>query len=229
MGSPPQVRGKPDAFGEPVHVDRITPAGAGKTSLVLATCSDIMDHPRRCGENGIMRCRAWLRTGSPPQVRGKHYLRVPAASCAVDHPRRCGENDLYYIDPSDSEGSPPQVRGKLDRCMGAAAARRITPAGAGKTSDISELLWSRRDHPRRCGENETVCRQVAARLGSPPQVRGKQCAALTRFNCFRITPAGAGKTLKRSFRNQPFCSGAVQISFNFSNSLNVSLQSGSAR
>ena len=36
------------------------------------------------------------------------------------------------------------------------------------------MFRRRRDHPRRCGENETVCRQVAARLGSPPQVRGKR-------------------------------------------------------
>ena len=85
------------------------------------------------------------------------------------------------------------------------------------------------DHPRRCGENLAMYGVQQGEVGSPPQVRGKLYEINQNIMSLRITPAGAGKTLKRSFRNQPFCSGAVQISFNFSNSLNVSLQSGSAR
>ena len=53
-GSPPQVRGKPkrlmvDSFG-----DRITPAGAGKTSAFIVELE--------------------LPLGSPPQVRGKQLV-----------------------------------------------------------------------------------------------------------------------------------------------------------
>ena len=106
-------------------------------------------------------------------------------------------------------GSPPRMRGKPKRLMVDSFGDRITPADAGKTCCRACTPCRCRDHPRGCGENL------------------RSCHFFSLF--FRITPADAGKTLKRSFRNQPFCSRAVQISFNFSNSLNVSLQSGSAR
>ena len=126
-------------------------------------------------------------------------------------------------------GSPPQVRGKLTFILKALSWVGITPAGAGKTMHSHNTWSGRRDHPRRCGENLWVQSKRVKHLGSPPQVRGKHPVDMSALSSGRITPAGAGKTLKRSFRNQPFCSRAVQISFNFSNSLNVSLQSGSAR
>ncbi len=146
-----------------------------------------------------------------------------------DHPRRCGENLSLYLFRCSLLGSPPQVRGKLSSFGMVSAPCRITPAGAGKTLRFGSNTLCRWDHPRRCGENHFPIMRVAEQTGSPPQVRGKHAIVRTGDNAYRITPAGAGKTLKRSFRNQPFCSRAVQISFNFSNSLNVSLQSGSAR
>ena len=146
-----------------------------------------------------------------------------------DHPRRCGENSPKILKMSYREGSPPQVRGKLKYIAAADPNAGITPAGAGKTHHTPRSKGSREDHPRRCGENHHAAADRAFCLGSPPQVRGKLNRWTKLHKETRITPAGAGKTLKRSFRNQPFCSRAVQISFNFSNSLNVSLQSGSAR
>ena len=73
-GSPPQVRGKLHPTEGTLSAFRITPAGAGKTSLVTTACNGAPDHPRRCGENywRQLRCLCWA--GSPPQVRGK---RVP--------------------------------------------------------------------------------------------------------------------------------------------------------
>ena len=72
----------------------------------------------------------------------------------------------------------------------------ITPAGAGKTEVISIICPLIQDHPRRCGENDFFEIIGYVRIGSPPQVRGKQVS----FSCFtyrfRITPAGAGKTLE---------------------------------
>ena len=167
--------------------------------------------------------------GSPPQVRGKPAASNQTALCPGitpagagktqhqnqrrqnhgDHPRRCGEN--FFISPPYHNylGSPPQVRGKPREFCHHRGCAGITPAGAGKTRSCNARYFSN--------------------IGSPPQVRGKREFAKLGLEYRGITPAGAGKTLKRSFRNQPFCSGAVQISFNFSNSLNVSLQSGSAR
>ena len=157
-------------------------------------------------------CRVCL--GSPPQVRGKPcpamyppLLRriTPAGAgktCITaatvgrhwDHPRRCGENRLCRFLCVRNTGSPPQVRGKRFGFSFPFAAPRITPAGAGKTSlELSYLrtLW---DHPRRCGENLTVCRTITFRPGSPPQVRGKLEDKMRVYIESRITPAGAGKT-----------------------------------
>ena len=50
---------------------RITPAGAGKTVLVVAPGGAYRDHPRRCGENRRRERGEGVYLGSPPQVRGK--------------------------------------------------------------------------------------------------------------------------------------------------------------
>ena len=66
------MRGKlKDVIIEPVEIG-ITPAGAGKTSIVAFSFTEYQDHPRRCGENNDeLSINAGLM-GSPPQVRGKH-------------------------------------------------------------------------------------------------------------------------------------------------------------
>ena len=131
-GSPPQVRGKHYRFGRCVRGCRITPAGAGKTIAQFAKCIQKEDHPRRCGENKEAQAIKVLRTGSPPQVRGKHSdmldginaVRITPAGAgktwidakpsepAEDHPRRCGENITANLFTLTVRGSPPQVRGK---------------------------------------------------------------------------------------------------------------------
>ena len=144
-GSPPQVRGKLKRKSGLQTMHRITPAGAGKTSL-------------------------WIRL-----------------ICAMrDHPRRCGENSPSATQSAQQAG--------------------ITPAGAGKTILRICGTTTARDHPRRCGENHNCLHSRDFRIGSPPQVRGKLSVYFGKLNFNGITPAGAGKTLKRSFRNQPFCS-----------------------
>ena len=154
--------------------------------------------------------------GSPPQVRGKPVSAVsgstitritPAGAGKTahtlsmlpslrDHPRRCGENHPLPPRHRRLRGSPPQVRGKRLKKRGEADERRITPAGAGKTSfalRVSFFCW---DHPRRCGENRLAVTNRNSRIGSPPQVRGKPFPFLRVRASSRITPAGAGKTTK---------------------------------
>ena len=155
------------------------------------------------------------RPGSPPQVRGKlsgffqncPEVRITPAGAGKtfenafiigflqDHPRRCGENLLLPSRSCTEQGSPPQVRGKPQRQIEQRNAQRITPAGAGKTRVAISCANSARDHPRRCGENASFLISHFSCIGSPPQVRGKLYATEGVPLKYRITPAGAGKTL----------------------------------
>ena len=162
-----------------------------------------------------------MQSGSPPQVRGKHdvsiahrklagitpagagktLLKVPAFTAIGDHPRRCGENCLGVSVPAVGTGSPPQVRGKPILRWVRPRRLRITPAGAGKTSKRNCSRRTRRDHPRRCGENVQAEQTAPYDIGSPPQVRGKPTVGQTIKVKAGITPAGAGKTdLEGCFR-----------------------------
>ena len=70
------MRGK---LGKEINVKdviRITPAGAGKTFAPSVKFSKVTDHPRRCGENPMPTRGNHPRSGSPPQVRGKHITNM---------------------------------------------------------------------------------------------------------------------------------------------------------
>ena len=133
LGSPPQVRGKLAVCRGDSVFNGITPAGAGKTRYARRCTDFTWDHPRRCGENIRLKCIAYPRAGSPPQVRGKLICVMPCSTvdritpagagktyggsrvsdCRADHPRRCGENNAATVMKPGTPGSPPQVRGKL--------------------------------------------------------------------------------------------------------------------
>ena len=152
-GSPPQVRGKLPCCAVGIYGRRITPAGAGKTRVVVRICRHGEDHPRRCGENLIPQQKKQKPIGSPPQVRGKPLARGGCGCCfgitpagagktspiktfkelSKDHPRRCGENPYCVWNAFALSGSPPQVRGKRSVRVKTTDSTRITPAGAGKT------------------------------------------------------------------------------------------------
>ncbi len=89
------------------------------------------------------------------------------------------------------------MRGKPKQTFRKPTRSRITPAGAGKTLSAGIGGFLRRDHPRRCGENEIADDIIRRCGGSPPQVRGKRVIPRIRWMYIRITPAGAGKTLRQ--------------------------------
>ena len=132
LGSPPRVRGKQLPLGGKIADGGITPARAGKTSMVVSYRSWGRDHPRACGENRNVQKSKCRKVGSPPRVRGKRGLRrddvsqlriTPARAGKThgpirrrkwleDHPRACGENKFADMVIVPEKGSPPRVRGK---------------------------------------------------------------------------------------------------------------------
>ena len=148
----------------------------------------------------------FLLVGITPADAGKTLLRSCVIVGVEDHPRGCGENARASLCPHRFLGSPPRMRGKhiYVGCKGACT--RITPADAGKTALHTRLPLQTEDHPRGCGENGSHHALANGDYGSPPRMRGKLIYPIASIPRSRITPADAGKTLKRSFRNQPFCS-----------------------
>ena len=100
-------------------------------------------------------------------------------------------------------GSPPHVRGKVTRLYALADKEGITPACAGKRSAWNCQLTHTKDHPRMCGEKLLSKWGQDGPLGSPPHVRGKATFSGRHRLAVGITPACAGKRLKRSRSTVP--------------------------
>ena len=114
-GSPPRMRGKAEQQQSPVHLQRITPAYAGKSSLRGSRACSGRDHPRVCGEKRSLETAATFPYGSPPRMRGKEEKAMSKATemgitpayagkrggqralrfLPQDHPRVCGEKGVY--------------------------------------------------------------------------------------------------------------------------------------
>ena len=158
--------------------------------------------------------------GSPPRVRGKAkttiqekpMLRITPA-CAgksvifgekniipEDHPRVCGEKHCAGDGAAVYRGSPPRVRGKACNFFKDFLVKRITPACAGKSPQKSGRPLSRKDHPRVCGEKQAPFHYQKTPSGSPPRVRGKDLLDAAQQAHPGITPACAGKRLKKARR-----------------------------
>ena len=95
------------------------------------------------------------------------------------------------------------MRGKVPTFHPPSGAVGITPAYAGKSARCMPELSGVQDHPRVCGEKRIVSCDNAVLLGSPPRMRGKDPAPVTSVEDIRITPAYAGKRLKRSRSTVP--------------------------
>ena len=192
------MRGKATFSSLKNSFQRITPACAGKRSWPTLRTNWEQDHPRVCGEKVVPLVWTTCDMGSPPRVRGKvrlalpHFFRVgitpacagkskfrkPSSAEAEDHPRVCGEKS-------------PQNSFQCSHT-------RITPACAGKRKDWRGHTHKAEDHPRVCGEKNPCSSKDFVKLGSPPRVRGKVLNAPIISANARITPACAGKRLKRS-------------------------------
>ena len=171
-----------------------------------------------CGEKKRLAACAQTAEGSPPRMRGKAFRpaviarwhRITPAcagkSCPLprrtvsvrDHPRVCGEKRPDWKNEVELVGSPPRVRGKDYSLAVFGACIGITPACAGKSRDAHSQKNCGRDHPRVCGEKQSRLRGSFFLRGSPPRVRGKAKKVDAQNLHQGITPACAGKRLKRS-------------------------------
>ena len=202
-GSPPHMRGKVNGKGGASMKKRITPAHAGKSERQRNIRLLPADHPRTCGEKRVTLLRNASRDGITPAHAGKSGWCSTGAASGKDHPRTCGEKAYRNGLTSKSEGSPPHMRGKEICTYRIFAHNRITPAHAGKRiiTFIQEIL--RRDHPRTCGEKICDWCCMCETQGSPPHMRGKAAPTVPATFPTGITPAHAGKRLKRSRSTVP--------------------------
>ena len=217
-GSPPRMRGKAVLASTTLYRSGITPAYAGKRAwFSYCGCQD-RDHPRVCGEKALSTFSSRKNSGSPPRMRGKvlcgrssagrhgitpAYAEKRGRTIRVnrtvkDYPRVCGEKMVSMIPHRRSRGSPPRMRGKVDLYYFYAPNRRITPAYAGKSLPEADFRPTLRDHPRVCGEKYLQVLPRCFRRGSPPRMRGKGPSLPDAPSLCGITPAYAGKRLKRS-------------------------------
>ena len=91
LGSPPRMRGKLPGSRGTVRKGRITPAHAGKTSLVSGLRSVSTDHPRACGENNHVSLLGNIFGGSPPRMRGKRSSVPPKSRTLRITPAHAGK------------------------------------------------------------------------------------------------------------------------------------------
>ena len=172
-GSPPHARGRPRKGAARAPRRRITPACAGKTSLILLAAQATMDHPRMRGEDVVAFLTVVGYVGSPPHARGRH-------------PRRVVGELLRRITPA--------CAGKTSCSVMSWVLNSDHPACAGKTHVLEVSGRYYRDHPRMRGEDGFIDLMIRYDVGSPPHARGRPPARARRLLRAGITPACAGKT-----------------------------------
>ena len=138
-------------------------------------------------------CKPLLVLGITPAHAGKSHSQRQSPAQARDHPRACGEKFRAGCSNPAQRGSPPRMRGKGKDFFMGLWQDGITPAHAGKSRRHTAPCSSTRDHPRACGEKHGQCVDSLRLQGSPPRMRGKDCAKMNAYGSFRITPAHAGK------------------------------------
>ena len=146
------MRGKEHYAGLDYNPIRITPAYAGKSTLICVRQRASEDHPRVCGEKYAVNAPDGDVKGSPPRMRGKVAALVAWWKNNRDHPRVCGEKNQNLEWADSVLGSPPRMRGKACCPFSNPLSIGITPAYAGKRVACYSIIEIVQDHPRVCGE-----------------------------------------------------------------------------
>ena len=144
----------------------------------------------------------WLPMGSPPRRRGKVVHCAAVRALRGITPRVGGEKPFLFCGGSSDSGSPPHRRGKVRRIRENLERVGITPAWAGKSWQSGNRLCFTWDHPRMGGEKLTSGVFSSAEDGSPPHRRGKVGLDGGLSEAVGITPAQAGKSLRKAYRGK---------------------------
>ena len=170
------------------------------------------------GEKFDCRCGDAVPRGSPPRARGEVVATMlvswmsritPACAgrstpharinaCRSDHPRVRGEKKRSAPAAPGIKGSPPRARGEVMSEATNLWYPGITPACAGRRAVFPGLIPILTDHPRVRGEKTQTRRIPSTVTGSPPRARGEGGWGEMREQLPGITPACAGRRLKRS-------------------------------
>ena len=106
----------------------------------------------------------------------------------------CGEHSSRHDHCGCIQGSSPRVRGTLFAVSVVVSSLGIIPACAGNTLCIDGIGLPTRDHPRVCGEHESIVDTSLIDVGSSPRVRGTLLIILSEIGWVGIIPACAGNT-----------------------------------
>ena len=202
-GSPPRMRGKDvDRYALELQ-QRITPAYAGKSTSTFGWQPGNRGSPPRMRGKGLPQGHRGRDRGITPAYAGKSRQRGRGGRGRQDHPRVCGEKPECPPGTPSCAKSPPRMRGKAINGVSQRKDRRITPAYAGKSAPDRPTPRRPADHPRVCGEKFLCIAEPVCGLGSPPRMRGKVTRLYALADKEGITPAYAGKRLKRSRSTVP--------------------------
>ena len=110
-GSPPRVREKRHCGWNYQEFLGITPACAGKTSLLVSQQLTLWDHPRVCGKNRYKIIILFYLFGSPPRVREKP-VPSPTLAPGFGITPACAGKTKNNVKPKDNSQDHPRVCGK---------------------------------------------------------------------------------------------------------------------
>ena len=221
-GSSPLSRGIHPAGTFRALGERIIPALAGNTGLLLIQQPGQEDHPRSRGEyqsfdadDGFVRGSSplsrgirggWLRRSRRmriiPALAGNTTGRAGVRVWRRDHPRSRGEYQLRRAAMHNAHGSSPLSRGIRTSSLLRSGASRIIPALAGNTWLGSGSAPRPADHPRSRGEYAMEDSTALVGAGSSPLSRGIQSPLLWLSLVLRIIPALAGNTRRRRYPHE---------------------------
>ena len=223
VGSSPRMRGTLRRAFRKFRRLGIIPAYAGNTMMTPRLTTATWDHPRVCGEHDPLVPSVCDVLGSSPRMRGTLGRRV-VGLCLVgiipayagnttarnastkakrDHPRICGEHFAWDSTTDFDSGSSPHMRGTHPTLDIMPGDRRIIPAYAGNTRDVSTRNGGPRDHPRICGEHNAVPLTDASASGSSPHMRGTLADQPQATPVDGIIPAYAGNTQHSTSKPSP--------------------------